>query len=87
MRRALGRKVNKFNQGESIYHIQDNPPSTQHSPLLENLVPVDYENDCMSSLVDRWLAFDQTSNGLKKWLVQFGEEETQRVLLQKIDAN
>jgi hypothetical protein len=41
----------------------------------------------MSSLIDRWLAFDQTSNGLRKWLVQFGEEETQRVLLQKINAD
>lgn len=41
----------------------------------------------MSCLVDRWVAFDQTRNGLEKWLTQFGDESTKTNLLSRIEAS
>ena len=43
LRRALGRRVDP-NTG-IIYHLDDNPPPTDNSPLIERLVPV-YDPDC-----------------------------------------
>ena len=41
----------------------------------------------MALLIDRWVAFDQTSSGLEKWLSQFGDEPTSSNLMTKINAN
>ena len=40
----------------------------------------------MACLVDRWVAFDQASSGLAKWLTQFGDEASSTNLLTRIDA-
>lgn len=41
----------------------------------------------MACLVDRWVAFDQTKNGLEKWITQFGDETNNTNLRTKIDAS
>ena len=66
LRRALGRRIDS--QSNIIYHIQDNPPSIEKSPLCEIIEPIDDESESMACLVDRWVAFDQTRSGLEKWL-------------------
>lgn len=85
LRRALGRRIDS--QSNIIYHIQDNPPSIEKSPLCEIIEPIDDESESMSCLVDRWVAFDQTRSGLEKWLSQFGDESTGKNLLARIEAS
>ena len=41
----------------------------------------------MACLVDRWVAFDQTRDGLKKWLTKFGDEYTSQNLLARVEAS
>ena len=41
LRRALGRRVDP--ETNSVYHIQDNPPSIEKSPLCELILPIDDE--------------------------------------------
>ena len=41
----------------------------------------------MACLLDRWVAFDQTKDGLKKWLTQFGDESVNMNLMAKIEAS
>lgn len=67
LRRALGRRIDS--QTGIVYHIEDNKPSIEKSPLCEVIEPIDDESESMSCLVDRWVAFDQTRDGLQKWLV------------------
>jgi hypothetical protein len=85
LRRALGRRIDEKNN--IIYHIQDNPPSIEQSPLCEIIVPIDDESESMAPLLDRWVAFDQTKSGLEKWLTQFGDEGTSRNLMSRIEAS
>jgi len=84
LRRALGRRIDS--QNNMIYHIEDNPPSIEQSPLCEIIEPIDDESESMACLVDRWVAFDQASSGLAKWLTQFGDEASSSNLLTRIDA-
>lgn len=84
LRRALGRRVDGNN--EVVYHIQDNPPSIDQSPLCEIIEPIDDERENTACLIDRWVAFDQASSGLSKWLTQFGDEASKSNLLTRIDA-
>jgi len=84
LRRALGRRIDS--QNNIIYHIQDNPPSIEKSPLCEMIEPIDDESESMAALVDRWVAFDQTQDGLLKWVTQFGDEDNKANLLTKIEA-
>jgi adenylate kinase family enzyme len=85
LRRALGRRIDS--QSNVIYHIQDNPPSIEKSPLCEVIEPIDDESESMACLVDRWVAFDQTRSGLEKWLTQFGDESTNTNLLARVGAS
>lgn len=85
LRRALGRRIDS--QTGIVYHIQDNKPSIEKSPLCEIIEPIDDESESMSCLVDRWVAFDQTKSGLEKWLTQFGDEHTSTKLLTRIEAS
>lgn len=84
LRRAIGRRIDAANN--LIYHIQDNPPSIEKSPLCEIIEPIDDESESMACLVDRWVAFDQAKSGIEKWLTQFGDESTSFNLLHRIEA-
>ena len=70
-----------------MYHIQDNPPSIEKSPLCEIVEPIDDESETAACLLDRWVAFDQGKDGLKKWVTQFGDEEYGTNLMTKIEAS
>ena len=59
LRRALGRRFDHVN--EKIYHIQDQPPLTTNAPLCERLSPMEEEDNCEATLIDRWIAFDQNA--------------------------
>ena len=85
LRRAIGRRIDAANN--LIYHIQDNPPSIEKSPLCEIIEPIDDESESMACLVDRWVAFDQAKSGIEKWLTQFGDESTSFNLLHRIEAS
>ena len=66
---------------EKIYHIEDVPPLTTNAPLIERMIPMDEDENCEAALVDKWLSFDQSSKGLEKWLLRFGEESQSRTLV------
>jgi len=55
--------------------------------LCEIIEPFDDESEAMACLVDRWVAFDQTKNGLMKWLTQFGDEATTMNLVSHVEAS
>ena len=85
LRRALGRRVDP---GTGMrYHIEDQPPSVDMSPLCEIVEPVDEQKESVACLLDRWVAFDQAASGLEKWLTQFGDEGAKKDLMVKIDSN
>lgn len=51
------------------------------------MVKMDEEHNCESTLIDKWISFDSNSVALERWLNMFGEEDIQRSLMTKIDAN
>ena len=71
LRRALGRRIDGVNN--VIYHIQDNPPSIEKSPLCEVIEPIDDESESTACLIDRWVNFDKTRDNLSNWLQMFGD--------------
>lgn len=66
MRRALGRRFDPLE--EKMYHVHDLPPPTDKAPLCERLLPMDEDSNAESTLVDRWMSFDQGSKALENWL-------------------
>lgn len=85
LRRALGRRIDPGTG--TRYHIEDEPPAVDQSPLCEIIEAIDEQAESTACLLDRWLAFDQTKSGLTKWLTQFGDEATSSNLMVEIDAN
>lgn len=71
MRRALGRRQDT--ETGNTYHIEDVPPPTTEAPLCERLVPIDEDHNLESTLIDRWMSFDQGAKALENWLFQFGD--------------
>jgi hypothetical protein len=55
--------------------------------LCEIIEPIDDESESMACLLDRWVAFDQGKDGLRKWITQFGDEYTSTNLMTKIEAS
>ncbi len=66
MRRALGRRFDPAE--EKVYHIDDNPPFTDAAPLCERLIAMNEDFNSESTLIDRWISFDQGRKGLENWL-------------------
>lgn len=64
----------------------DNLPPCDQAPLCERLLPLSEDNNLVSGLPDRFIAFDQNKNSLTKWLSNFGDEQKQRLLLSVFDA-
>ena len=69
-RRAMGRR--KDTKDEKVYHVEDAQPMTTAAPLCERLIPLDEADNEEGTLVDRFVAFDQSSKGLNNWLKTFG---------------
>ena len=85
MRRALGRRYDFVN--DYIYHLQDQPPLTTNAPLCERLRSLDEDDNHQSTLIDRWLAFDQSTTGMQRWASQFGVEKVNLSILNKNNAD
>ena len=84
MRRALGRRFD--NEEGKMYHIEDIPPPTDVAPLCERLVAMDEETNSESTLIDRWMSFDQGAQALESWLSQFGDSANEQSILYKLGA-
>lgn len=85
LRRADGRRFDA-DTPEMAFHVEDKVPPSTHAPLCERLLPLSEDNNCVNTLADRFVAFDQTTNSMKKWFKQFGDEGQNRVLLQMVQA-
>ena len=85
MRRALGRRHDPVM--DNVYHIEDCPPLTTNAPLCERLTQMDQEAESEATLIDRWMAFDQSSKSLQNWMSQFGIDSHQLQILQNVDGN
>ena len=79
MRRAYGRRFDVSN--DKMFHVNDVLPPTTMAPLVERLRPIEQPNEFEGSLIDRCLAFDQDTKGMKRWLTEFGVEEEKRNLV------
>ena len=66
LRRADGRRYDSF-APQSEYHVEDIVPPCTEAPLCERLLALSEDNNCVNSLTDRFVAFDQTTNSLKRW--------------------
>lgn len=62
-------------------------PPTNEAPLCERLEPLSEDNCSVASLIDRYVAFDATTNNMRKWFTDFGVENEGRLLLQTIDCH
>lgn len=85
LRRSDGRRFDSANPDEH-YHVFDNLPPCDQAPLCERLLPLSEDNNLVSGLPDRFIAFDQNKNALNRWLSNFGDEHRQRSLLSVFDA-
>jgi len=86
LRRADGRRFDA-DAPEMCFHVEDKVPPSTNAPMCERLLPLSEDNNCVNTLSDRFLAFDQTTNSMKKWFKQFGDEAQARVLIQHIKAD
>ncbi|MGL4948348.1 MAG: hypothetical protein ACRC42_03095, partial [Mycoplasma sp.] len=88
IRRAVGRRLYKNPKtGEmTIYHLEDNQPSTD-TDICENLIKVDDISNCESSLVTRHLAFETAVDQIVKFYEPFGFEKKQLRSFHQIDGN
>lgn len=44
------------------------------------------DHNLEATLIDRWISFDQSSKGLEKWLLKFGDKDTDQSILSRINA-
>mmetsp|Transcript_30270 Transcript_30270/g.27561 ORF Transcript_30270/g.27561 Transcript_30270/m.27561 type:complete len:143 (+) Transcript_30270:3-431(+) len=73
LRRALGRRLDP--QTGTVYHLEDNPPPVDNSPLVERLVPIN-DNECSeAALINRLVNFDKNRKQMEEWIKMFGDEE------------
>jgi hypothetical protein len=57
LRRADGRRFDS-DAPENCYHVEDRVPPSMQAPLCERLLPLSEDNNCVNSLVDRYVSFD-----------------------------
>jgi hypothetical protein len=62
------------------------PPCDQ-APLCERLLPLSEDNNSVTGLPDRFVAFDQNTASMQRWLTKFGDEERSRNLLTMFKAD
>ncbi|CAG9310473.1 unnamed protein product [Blepharisma stoltei] len=83
LRRSFGRRIDP--KTNLLYHIEDDVPTLNESPLVENLQPDDKINEHRGAIVDRMIALDRHTHELTEWLWQFGKD--QKSILVNIDTN
>lgn len=85
LRRALGRRVDP--RTNEIYHLDDNPPPFDQSPLMEHLVTVNDPLNSEIAITEKNAYYDTHIEDLESWLVNFGQDTSNINCLQKIPAN
>ena len=58
-----------------IYHVEDDQPPLNRSPLVELLKTVEEDENHRAALADRVVAFDRNIKALSSWLNSFGRDE------------
>lgn len=85
LRRSDGRRFDALDANQR-FHVFDMKPPTNQAPLCERLVGLSEDNNCVSGLPDRFVAFDQNTSSMQRWLKQFGDESRNRILLRLLSA-
>lgn len=85
LRRSDGRRYDSQDVAQR-YHVFDMQPPSDQAPLCERLLPLSEDNNSVSGLPDRFVAFDQNTASMQRWLKQFGDEERGRNLLRVFSA-
>ena len=85
MRRALGRRYDREN--DRTYHLHDNPPPTNQSPLVEMLTSANEHARAEGAIVDRHLSFRNEMRWLKRWSEKFENAEIEVKLLNIVSGN
>ena len=84
LRRALGRRIDPTTR--IVYHLEDNPPPVDQSPLIERLISINDPENSEASLIDKLTRYDKNREDMENWLKIFGIEEAQINCLQKFDG-
>lgn len=87
LRRADGRYIDNSDADRFMFHVEDVPPPVDQAPLCERLNQHIRENNAISTLMDRFVAFDQQNRSMTRWLKNFGVQDKDRSLLKVIQAN
>jgi len=85
LRRSDGRRFDSQDANQR-YHVFDMKPPNNQAPLCERLLALSEDNNSVSGLPDRFVAFDQNTSSMQRWLNQFGDEERSRSLLRVFSA-
>ena len=84
LRRAVGRRIDpKTNR---IFHLEDNPPPIEESPLMENLISLSDPLVCEETLVDKHADYDKNLETIENWFNLFGFIDPKINTLQKFDG-
>lgn len=84
VRRAVGRRVDP--ETGVVYHLEDNLPPTNQSPLIERLISINNPENSEASLIDKLTKYDKNKDNIEKWLSMFGIEELKASCLQKFNG-
>jgi len=84
IRRAVGRRVDP--ETGVVYHLEDNLPPTNESPLIERLISINNPENSEASLIDKLTKYDKNKDNIEKWLSMFGIEELKTSCLQKFNG-
>ena len=82
LRRALGRRYDR--DSDRTYHLEDNPPPTDQSPLVEQLTSANEHARAEGAIVDRHLSFRNEMRWLKRWSEKFENKAIGVPLLHQI---
>ena len=83
LRRCFGRRIDK--KTGMVYQVEDDPPSFNESPLVQNLEPEDNFSEHRGCIVDRIVAFEDNKKEVKNWFSQFRTDENS--CLVEVDSN
>lgn len=73
LRRSEGRRID-LTDPTTRYHVFDQVPPCDQAPLCERLLPLSEVHNSVQGLPDRFVAFDQNTNSMQRWMQQFGDE-------------
>lgn len=85
LRRSDGRRFDSLDANQR-YHVFNMKPPTDQAPLCERLIALSEDNNSVSGLPDRFVAFDQNTASMQRWLKNFGDEGRNRILITLLSA-